>query len=60
MLLWVLGIEFARAVEYEIDDVPAVGIAGDIRSTWCIGLAMILGRDVAHETVAADDLGPLL
>lgn len=27
LLLWVLGIEFARAVEYEIDDVPAVGIA---------------------------------
>ena len=60
LLLWVLGIEFARAVEYEIDDVPAVGIAGDIRSTWCIGLAMILGRDAAHETVAADNLGPQL
>ena len=41
-------------MEYEIDDVPAVGIAGSIRSTWCIGLAMILGRGAAHETAAAD------
>ena len=28
------GNRIARAVEYEIDDAPAVGIAGGIRSTW--------------------------
>ena len=54
------GNRIARVVEYEIDDVPAVGVAGGIRSTWCIGLAIILGRGAAHETVAADHLEPQL
>lgn len=58
-LPWVLGIELLGLSSMRLMTFLWLGLLG-VFDLLGIGLAMILGRGAAHETLAADDLGPQL